>query len=143
MEAGGGSLQILVLLLFLLQLALRLLLKQSMQNLWDLVHQLQFLYLLILLPVRISPVLSTFISFFEVSTGDFDPLTDRMPELPEFIVDPADFPSGFLLLPDKFAENNFEAPYLILEYWLLITFLIIAVGVIVPAAWCCKKKLNW
>ena len=65
-----------------------------------------------------------------------------VPDLPEFIINPADFPNDYHLFYDKFSENSAGAPFLILEYWLLVLSLILTVGILVPLAWCCKEKLH-
>ena len=72
METGGKMLKFFVWLFFMLNFTLRACNKMTMVPLWDLLHHLQILYLLTMVPVQISPVLTTFIAYFEVATGELE-----------------------------------------------------------------------
>ena len=75
MDSGGLQLQLLVLLLFGVQLTMRLLLKSTMQRIWEVVHQMQFLYFLVVLPVSFPLIIPVFVSWFDISTGNLDDLS--------------------------------------------------------------------
>ena len=58
-----------------------------MQFLWDLVHQLQVLNLLLLIHVEYPYLIHSFIGYFEIASGSFDDVTQYIPEIPSVIID--------------------------------------------------------
>ena len=119
-EATGNQLKIFVILFFLLQFIMRQFARTTMQYIWEVVHQMQFLYFLTLLPLPFSPVIDLFISFFEISTGNLDFITSLLPTIPEVVINTKDFPYEPVLYYEKFKESWADNPYLVANFGMII-----------------------
>lgn len=100
---------------------------------------MQFIYFLMILNVRFPQIIYEFVLWFDISIGDIHELIDLLPAIPRIIIDPDDFPSEFVMFPHQLEIIDIEAPYLILDYWPLILFLLFIVAILVPAAYLCDK----
>ena len=105
-DSGGNGLQSVVVLVFIAQVLLKLTLRSTMQYLWDLVHQMQFLNFLILMQVKFPLNLSSFIGFFEVASGKLDRIESFLPTIPKFIIDPDELNADPLLLQENFIDQD-------------------------------------
>ena len=87
-----------VLSVFFTQLSLKLLLKSSMQYLWELVHQLQVLNLMLLFNFEFPSNVFSFLGYFEVASGNVDEITQMLPNIPSIIIDEEELQDDFYLL---------------------------------------------
>ena len=87
---------------FLLQLAMKLGLRASMQYFWELVHQLQFLRFLVLIDVPFPSNVEGFVSFMQLTSLNFNNLPDIWPDVPSFILDEEQLAGEYYLLPSRF-----------------------------------------
>ena len=92
---------------------MQLALSVSMQFLWDLLHQLQVLNLMLLLNVDFPSVIPAFIDSFEVASANLEEITKYVPEIPNVIIDEAHFNDDFYLYNE---EIHGEFPILLIEY---------------------------
>ena len=73
--AAGQSVKFGIIIMFFVQLFMKMFMGSSMQFLWELVHQLQFVTLMQLLDVQYPNMIESFFGFFEVASGDLEDLT--------------------------------------------------------------------
>ena len=97
-ESSGITMKFGVLAIFVGQLVLMLTIHASMQYLWELVHQLQVLNMMLLFNVEFPSNIFTVLSYFEVASGNFEEITQMIPEIPEVIIDQEELNDDFYLL---------------------------------------------
>ena len=97
-ESSGLTMKFGVLSLFFAQLSLKFLLQSSMQYLWELVHQLQVLNLMLLFNVEFPSNVFSFLGYFEVASGNIDEITEMLPNIPPMIINEEELQDDFYLL---------------------------------------------
>ena len=100
-----------------------------MQFLWDLVHQLQVLNLLLMINVEYPSVIDSFIGYFEVASGSLEEVTQYLPEIPQVVIDEAQLIDDFYLFNHKLRG---EFPFILIEYKDALLINVVFVLVILP-----------
>ena len=138
-SSTGGGLQIALLIAFCLQLGLKLALKNTMQYLWDTVHQMQFMNYILLLQISFPSNLYGLVDFFDIASGRIEQLDNLVPSMPSFILDDEQLEHDYNLLPESFEEHGIESPFFLVNYQQSVLMGLLFASLIIPGYLISKK----
>ena len=93
---------------------------------------MQFLNYLLLININFPANLNRFVEFFDIATGQIDELKDILPTLPNFVLDNGQLDVDYSLLPEKFAEQDIESPYVLVAYQQTMLIGLLSTMIIIP-----------
>ncbi len=145
--AGGESVKYSVVMTLILNLLLKIIMKNSMSYLWDLVHALQVWQLIALIDLNVPPNLEIFNEYLGIASGDMEEVQEVIPDFSQLLIVEEDMVVHADSLASEMLKRGVESPYVLIAFGKSLTLWFVTVGCILPMVYLlhqiCRNVALW